>query len=90
MEHSLEVLLQIVNSEVDMFRIWSCVPRISIGTRIETSEDTLAATKVVPSGRDPSPWVAKHGAVIGSGLVNVGDWYNHAKESSGCHISKRT
>jgi len=65
-----------------MVRIWPCVPRITIGTRIETSENTLSTTKVVPSGRDPSPWFAENSGVVGRCLIDVGDRYNNAKESS--------
>jgi hypothetical protein len=80
MAHSLEVLLKIIDGEVEMVRIWPCIPRITIGTRIETSENTLATTKVVPSRRDPSSWFAEHCGVVGRRLIDVGDGYNNAKE----------
>ena len=87
MTYSFEVLLKIIDGEVDMIRIWSCVPRITVGTGIETSENTLTTSKVVPSRRDPSPWVAKHSGIVGSRLINVGDRYNHAKQSSRRHFA---
>jgi hypothetical protein len=88
MAHSLEVLLKIIDGEVDMVLIWSCVPSITIGTRIETSENTLATTKVVPSRGNPLPWFAEHSGVVSRRLIDVGDRYNNAKESSRRHIAK--
>lgn len=88
MAHSLEVLLKIIDGKVDIVWIWPCVPRITIRTRIETRENTLATTKVVPSRRDPSPWFAEHSSIVGRRLIDVGDRYNNAKESGRRHIAK--
>jgi hypothetical protein len=77
-----EVLLKVVNGKIKMVRIWLRVPRITVGTRIEASENALATTEVVPARRDSSARVVEHGGIIGGGLINVGNRHNNAKESS--------
>ena len=82
MAHPSEELLKVVNGKIDMVRIWFRVPRITVSTRIEASENALAATEVVPARRDSSARVIEHDGVIGASFINVGNGHNHTKESS--------
>lgn len=80
--HPSEVLLKIVDREVDVVRIRVRVPRITVRTRIETSENALTTTEVMPPGRDASPRGVQDRNVIGSSLIDVGNWHNNAEKLS--------
>jgi hypothetical protein len=80
--HPPEVFLKIVYRKIDMLRIRLRIPRITISTRIETGEDALTTTKVVPPGRDASPRCIQDGGVVGSRLIDVCNRQNNAEEFS--------
>ena len=74
-----EVLLKIINGEVNMVRIWLRIPRVAVGTRIEASENALAATEVMPPRGDAAAWLIQHRSVVGGPLINAGNRHNHAE-----------
>jgi hypothetical protein len=85
-----EVLLKVINGKVNMVRIWLRIPRVAVGTRIEASENALAATEVMPPRGDAAARFTEHRRVIGSPIINAGNRYNHAEQSSRGHVQRVT
>ena len=77
----------IFNGEIDLVWIWFRVPRITVSTGIETSDNALATTEVMPPRRDSSPRVVEDGGVVGSRLIDVRNRHNNAEESNRGHIA---
>ena len=77
--YTSEVLLKVINGKVNMVRIWLCIPRVTVGARIEASENALAATEIMPSRGDAAAGLIEHRRVVGSPLINAGNRHNHAE-----------